>query len=158
MRRLHARILDAEMVKPSKKIIFQKASLLKRFLNLVIDYLTILHFSIFVGVLLGVLFVFFQKEEWLVIFDYEIANFLISGGIVFFYYFCCEFFFKGKTLGKYATQTSVRKISGQIPQTNDIFVRSLLRLIPFEPITILFGKKLGWHDEFSATMVVEDVY
>jgi len=156
MRQQHTGILDADLVHAQIQRTFRKASLLKRCLNLVIDYLAIFHLFTFIGILIGGIFVFFEKQEWVMIFEYEAVNLGLSGVIVFLYYFLCEVFFNGKTLGKFATQTSVKNISGHFPQTREIIIRSFLRLIPFEAVTIFFGKKLSWHDEFSATMVVED--
>ena len=81
---------------------------------------------------------------------------ITSWSLIFFYYAGCEIFLKGKTLGKFATKTRVRNISGKRPSTQNILLRSALRLIPLEPISIFFGKKQGWHDVFSSTMVVND--
>jgi len=151
--RPHFGILDADF-----KRTFIKASLLKRFLNLVIDYMAILHFSILVGVLLGAIFVLIGKNEWVTIFKNGYVNLGISLGVIFLYYFIGEFFLKGKTLGKFATKTRVRKTSGEKPSKENILIRSLTRLIPFEFISIFFEieKKDSWHDRFSDTIVVED--
>jgi len=157
--RPHLIILDADfLLAKRKKRTYQRASLLKRFLNQVIDYMAILHFSIFVGVLLGVVFILIGKEEWIVIFKNGYVNFAISWAVIFLYYFIGENYLKGRTLGKFATKTRVRNISGEKCSMKDILIRSLLRLIPFEPFTIFFGKKQNesWHDSFSETMVVED--
>lgn len=157
--RPHLGILDAELLLAKrKKRTYQRASLLKRFLNQVIDYMAILHFSIFVGVLLGTIFVLIGKEEWVVVFKNGYVNLGISCGVIFLYYFIGEYWLKGKTLGKFATKTVVRNISGEKPSMKNILIRSLLRLIPFEFITILFEiqKKESWHDFYSETMVVVD--
>lgn len=157
--RPHLGILDADiLLAKRKKRIYTRASLLKRFLNLVIDYMAILHFSIFVGVLLGAIFVLIGKGEWVTIFKNGYVNLMISLGVIFLYYFIGEYFLKGKTLGKFATKTRVRKISGEKLIMEDILIRSLIRLIPFEFISIFFEmeKKESWHDRFSDTIVVED--
>lgn len=148
-------ILDAEILIAKRKRTFQKASLLKRFLNLVIDYLAIMHFSIFVGVLLGIFFVALGKEEWVAVLKNTHVNVGLSWIVIFIYYVVCEHWLNGMTLGKYATQTQVRNISGEQADLEDIIVRTLLRLIPLEPISIFFGR--SWHDQYSSTMVVSRV-
>lgn len=154
--RLDQRILDAEMIFSNKNQTYRKASLLKRFFNLVIDYMAILHFSIFVGVLLGIVFVGFGKKEWLEVLKNSYINLAISWAVIFIYYVICEYLLEGKTLGKFITKTSVKNISGRAASLNDIMIRTAFRLIPFEPISFLFGKDQSWHDAFSYTMVVDD--
>ena len=149
--------MDAEFLfSKRKKRTFRQASLLKRFLNLVIDYMTILHLSIFVGVLLGIVFSIFGKTEWVSIFQSNSINLAMGLIVISFYYIGCEYWFNGKTLGKYATKTTVKSISGTRASFVDILIRTGYRLVPLEPISIFFGKKQSWHDSFSLTMVVED--
>ena len=149
-------VLDAEIILAKKKTTYQKASLFKRFLNLVIDYMTILNLSIFVGVFIGVVFVLFGKEDWITLLSINAINLILGWMVIFLYYFFCEYYLGGKTLGKFATKTKVKTISGEEPKMKDIFYRSILRLIPLEPFSIFLGKKQGWHDKFSKTIVVED--
>ena len=156
----HWGILDIELLREKRKPIYHPAPIQKRFFNLLIDYLVIFHLAILVGFFLGTLFVVTGNAELISgeqnIFKESTVKIALSLSIIFFYYFVCEAFLKGKTLGKYATKTSVRKISGEKPTLQDVFVRCLLRFVPFEPISFLFGKK-GWHDEFSDTHVVNDL-
>ena len=149
-------ILDLELLLSQRKRTYQPASLLKRFLNLLIDYLTILHFSIIIGFFLGSTFTVFGKSEWMDIFKNTSFNLLMSWAVIYIYYVVCEYFLEGKTLGKYATKTSVKNISGKPATLIDILIRTGYRLIPLEPVSIFFGKKRSWHDSFSNTMVVED--
>jgi len=155
----HWGILDIELLREKRKPIYRPASVQKRLFNLLIDYLAIFHLAILVGFFLGTLFVLTDNGEWISgeqnIFKNSTIKIMLSLSIIFFYYFFCETFLQGKTLGKYATKTRVRKLTGDKPSVKDIFIRCLLRFIPFEPISFLFGKK-GWHDEFSDTQVVND--
>lgn len=155
----HWGILDIELLREKRKLVYHPAPIQKRFFNLLIDYLVIFHLAILVGFFLGTLFVITGNAELISgeqnIFKNGNVKIVMSLSIIFFYYFVCETFLKGKTLGKYATKTKVRKLSGEKPSPKDIFIRSLLRFIPFEPISFFFGKK-GWHDEFSDTHVVND--
>ncbi len=156
MMRAPNEILDDEFILSKRKKAYRRSSLLKRFLNLAIDYLTILHLSIFVGVLLGIVFSVLGKNEWLVIFQDDSTNLGIGCLVISIYYIGCEFFLEGKTLGKYATQTSVKNISGERASFVDILIRTAYRFFPLEPFSIFFGKKQGWHDSLSLTMVVDD--
>lgn len=149
-------ILDDELVFSKRKKSYYRASLLKRFLNLVIDYLTILNLSIFVGVLLGLVLSGLGKNEWLDIFQNDSIHVGVGCVVIGIYYISCEYFFEGKTLGKYVTKTSVKNISGQQASLLDILIRTGYRFFPLEPISIFFGKKQGWHDSLSLTMVVDD--
>ena len=149
-------VLDDELVLSKRQKNYYRASLLKRFLNLVIDYLTVLNLSIFIGVLLGLVFSGLRKNEWLEIFQNDSINLGIGCLVIGIYYISCEFFFEGKTLGKYVTKTSVKNVSGQRASLLDILIRTGYRFFPLEPISIFFGKKQGWHDSLSLTMVVDD--
>ncbi len=154
--RPHQGILDSDFLPIRRKRTYQKASLLKRFLNLLIDYMAILHLSILVGVLLGMVFVILEKQDLVSVFENTYVSIVVSGIVIFLYYFLCELFLKGKTLGKFATKTCVRNTSGEELSANDIFVRTALRLIPLEPVSIFLGKNKAWHDDFSSTIVVDD--
>lgn len=155
MRNLHG-ILDDELVLSKRKKNYYRASLLKRFLNLIIDYLAVLNLSVFVGVLLGLVFSGLGKSEWLGVFKNDSINLGIGCLVIGIYYISCEYFFEGKTLGKYVTKTSVKNISGQRASFLDILIRTGYRFFPLEPISIFFGKNQGLHDSLSLTMVVED--
>ena len=157
----HWGVLDIELLWEKRKPVYHPAPIHKRFFNLLIDYLVIFHLAILVGFFLGTLFVITDNSELISgeqnVLKNSSVKITLSISIIFFYYFICETFMKGKTLGKYATKTRVRKISGERPTSKDVLIRCLLRFIPFEPISFLFGKK-GWHDEFSNTQVVDDVH
>lgn len=61
----------------------------------------------------------------------------------------------GRTLGKLLTGTIVVKESALPVSVSEAFGRSLCRLLPFEPISGLFGRKcIPWHDQFTKTRVV----
>lgn len=86
---------------------------------------------------------------------YPIAYRLLGLFALFVYYVVCEFYFKGKTLGKLMTATRVVNRKGEPPCLNCILKRTLLRFIPFEPISLLWFQNQGWHDKWSGTLVVE---
>lgn len=69
------------------------------------------------------------------------------------YYTLCEKFFKGQTLGKLITKTRAIRNDGEELTFKDAFVRSLCRLVPFEPFS---GFGDPWHDTWTKTMVVKN--
>jgi len=66
------------------------------------------------------------------------------------YYFILEFT-TGQTLGKVVTKTKVVTKKGLKPSIFRILARSLLRLVPFDILSFLFGTELGLHDILSGT-------
>ena len=73
------------------------------------------------------------------------------------YYFIFESIFQ-RTIGKFITGTRVVDIIGDKPSVWTIAIRSLIRLIPFEPFSFLGAKVCGWHDRWSYTFVVKNDY
>ena len=74
--------------------------------------------------------------------------------IVFFsYYFFFEFFL-GKTIGKMLTKTTVVDRNGNKPTALRLIIRTLVRMVPFEWFSFLFGN-YGLHDLISKTTVVK---
>src|SRR5688572_16519183 len=74
--------------------------------------------------------------------------------LYFAYYFLFELF-ANRTPAKFITTTIVLNRSGGKPSLQQILVRSLIRLIPFEWLSFLFSE-VGWHDSISGTIVVDD--
>jgi uncharacterized RDD family membrane protein YckC len=62
----------------------------------------------------------------------------------------------GKTPGKIMTKTRVIHKKGSKAGAGLIILRSLLRLIPIDPMSYLFGEATGFHDLLSNTRVVDD--
>ena len=60
-----------------------------------------------------------------------------------------------RTLGKYATNTKVVMQDGSVPTRQDILIRSLCRIIPFDALSFLGTNGKGWHDSISKTYVVD---
>lgn len=69
------------------------------------------------------------------------------------YYFLFEYFFQ-KTPGKFLTKTKVIDIYGNRPEIGPLILRSIIRMVPFEPLSCLSDR--GWHDKWSDTFVVSD--
>lgn len=73
--------------------------------------------------------------------------------VYFLYYFIFEYFV-GKTPGKYLTKTRVVNLNGGRPSAKAVLIRTVLRIIPFDIISYLFGLT-GLHDLMSKTLVIK---
>lgn len=69
-------------------------------------------------------------------------------------YAVCEYSWQ-KTPAKFLTQTIVINEYGNNPDFHTIALRSIIRFVPFEPISFLLDDNArGWHDRWSNTWVV----
>jgi len=137
----------------------EEASKGQRFLNWLIDNLLMrfgLNFAsaLAVGALLGWLAPEYilsiangESSFGLLVISYciVIVNYLV-------YYTFCEKVFHGRTIGKLITGTRALRLDEQPLTLRDAFMRSLCRLIPFEPFSG-FGYS-PWHDKFTRTKVI----
>lgn len=81
---------------------------------------------------------------------------IISVVIMFWlplYYFVFESATKGRTLGKLITGTIAVKEDTLPITSKDALIRSLIRMIPFEPVSMLMNGP--WHDTWSRTIVIK---
>jgi uncharacterized RDD family membrane protein YckC len=137
-----------------------KRLLAQRFLNFLIDGL-VMNYGI--SLLTSVVIAFFlaavsrdfyndlvQREGE----GFYLALFLITTLNEILYYSFCEKVFRGYTLGKLITGTRAVRENGAELRWKDAFLRSLSRLVPFEPFSIWFGEGL-WHDTWTKTMVIK---
>lgn len=60
----------------------------------------------------------------------------------------------GKPPAKFLTNTIVVNKNGQRSQLKNIIIRSLCRIIPFEPMSFLLDE--AWHDKIFKTYVIPD--
>lgn len=109
-----------------------QATKTKRFLNYLVDIIIISFISVLFGFNLN-----WQNLTVIIV--------LLS------YYLLMEGAFR-TTIGKLLTNTKVVDIDGT--RVDGIFVRTICRIIPFEPLSFLFGKN-GWHDSISKTTVID---
>jgi len=119
-----------------------------RLLHLVIDFIMFFILAFILSVIIG----FFVPNIETVnekLFGYGI--FLIS---FLAYYIFMEFKYQ-KTIGKFITKTKVVMTDGKKPELNDIIVRTICRLIPFDRISYIFTKN-GFHDYLSKTTVIKE--
>ncbi|WP_243348470.1 RDD family protein [Parabacteroides sp. FAFU027] len=123
----------------------------KRVLNCLIDticYCTI--YFIAKDTLLETFFKTYPEDGVVGIRSSQLVNVLI----MFFYYLIWEASC-GRTAGKFITRSVVIDEDGNLPSFKTTLYRTLCRFIPFEPISVLIHERIGWHDMFPRTRVVD---
>ena len=138
---------------------YQEASTGQRFLNFLIDNL-LMRFGLsyltgtLVGMFLGLVAPAFIEK--ISINPDTLDRYLLALCIGYFnyiiYYTFCEKVFRGYTLGKLITGTRAIRQDGEELTFKDAFLRTLSRLVPFEPFT---GFSYPWHDKWTKTMVIK---
>ncbi len=131
------------------------ATIGQRLLNFIIDLAAFYLLNLFLGLVAG-LFAFLLKFN---------EQSLPGGAVqlIFLFAFVASYILyytlwegaKGKTLGKFLTKTKAVQVDGSPLGYKKAFVRSLLRLLPFEFISVFFGR-LMWHDSWTYSMTVQD--
>ncbi|HSD15701.1 MAG TPA: RDD family protein [Thermomonas sp.] len=126
----------------------------RRFFNLVLDQFAIM-LGLFVAMLIAAIAGGDEAIEWMEAMGFWQEQ-LLGIGLMLAYYIVMEGLF-GLTIGKWITGTRVVDDSGGPPTWRQAVLRSLARLIPFEPFSVLFsddGAARGWHDSLPRTRVV----
>jgi uncharacterized RDD family membrane protein YckC len=128
-----------------------------RFVNYLIDYITVVGLMVVIFVVIAAstltdaeLIESASQEEAMGGF---FTQYLIAALCIIGYYTIFEFASKGRTLGKLITGTVAVKDDGGNLTFKDALVRSVCRLIPFEPFSAFGGRP--WHDTISNTMVIK---
>ena len=139
---------------------YVQASVGQRFLNYLIDNLFMRFGLSYVtgtalGYLLGTLSPDYASK---IIYDKTSFDVLLLAymlGILNYltYYTFCEKVFKGYTLGKLITGTRAVGEDGNELKFKQAFLRSLARLVPFEPLSAFAQRP--WHDSWTKTTVVK---
>lgn len=149
-------ILDASALTPKitpEAITRSIASKGRRFANMLIDTIAI-YVMIFAGVFLtGVVFPDFI-DGLVNAMDHPVWSRLFGAFLFFLFYVVMEWGTKGKTIGKFVTNTRVVKDDGTPLTLATIARRSASRLVPFEAFSFLGSNERGWHDRWSDTAVV----
>ena len=120
------------------------ATLGRRFGNLVID-------GTVLGVVVGGLFsaltsAGFEPDGFVLEWGPEILGYLLT-------YVVPEAVL-GRTVGKFATGTKVVNLRGGKASLGQVLGRTLIRLVPFDALSFIWGDSTGWHDQWSRTLVV----
>lgn len=106
----------------------------------------------FAGILWGIYLLLVLLDLPFLIEENDLGIIIYCIAQVAYYYFFESVL--DRTPAKFITTTKVVNMDGSKPNNKQILIRSLSRLIPFEPFSFLFGGT-GWHDKFSDTMVVD---
>ncbi len=139
---------------------YEQASTGQRFLNYLIDNLFMrFGLSYVTGMLVGLfLGAFFPEYAAKIAYDQTSFDFILLLYLVailnyIVYYTFCEKVFRGYTLGKLITGTRAMCDDGIELRFKDAILRSLSRLVPFEPLSG-FGYQ-PWHDSWTKTTVIK---
>ena len=140
---------------------YEQASVGQRFLNYLIDCLLMQYgLSFITGIVIAKIMLAISPQtayNWFVerkdSIDVLASFYLIAIVNFLIYYTICEKAFKGKTLGKLITGTKAIREDGQDLSFRNAFLRSLSRIVPFEPFSAFGG--YPWHDSWTKTMVIK---
>ena len=135
------------------------ASKSKRLVNYFIDRIVFyLIFAIIVFVAVIIAELLGSESALQILYDLENMNPLLDTlitWIIFVIFYCILESLSQRTIGKLITQTKVVLENGEKPSFETIIIRSLCRIIPFEPFSFLGDLPKGWHDTLSKTFVVD---
>lgn len=152
MRELNLHFMTENTHPVSIKVLASKE---KRFINMLIDVFAYQGLSFVAGVILGVLSLIGIEDPLNYFLSMGTIGELVFGIVIVMGYFIIFEAITQRTLGKYVTKTIVLMEDGSKPKTQDIIIRSLCRLIPFEAFSFLGETGRGWHDSMSDTYVVD---
>jgi uncharacterized RDD family membrane protein YckC len=137
---------------------YQEASTSQRFCNFLIDGILVQYAMAFLGgIALGVVLLLTSSEAAA---DYGedsspgliVITYLMILLLDLAYFTLCEKLFGGRTLGKLITGSKAVREDGTSLTWKDACLRSLSRMVPFEPFSALGGAP--WHDRWTKTTVV----
>ena len=156
---LKTRNIDATKIESVKQDIEEKETKDKEFESSIVSSWTrIIHtvvdffgFLILAFILSSILQLFYSPSDEqtirLVGYGLLLVSFLL-------YFVFMEYKFQ-KTIGKFITKTKVVMNDGRRPEFNEIFIRTICRLIPLDNISYLFTKN-GFHDRLSNSTVIKE--
>ena len=128
----------------------------QRFLNLIIDVFGFIIFIFAVMLILAIVMAIFDAVSGThrpFRFDDKPILYLIINVLYLAYFTMFEGFTKGLTLGKLITRTKAVQTDLSPITFRQAFLRSCIRLLPFESFSIFAGEL--WHDKWTHTMVIK---
>lgn len=125
-----------------------------RFVNFIVDLIVVYMLNVIAGLLLIPFSSLLQSFHSNSPAAFEWFFFSIPFAIYFLYYFLMESLTKGQTVGKLITSTRVVDIDDIPIRWKGAFSRSVIRLIPVEPLSA-FGT-FPWHDSWTYTLVIKE--
>lgn len=134
----------------------QQASKRQRLINFLVDalgyYCSILVLYL-MGLADGIEWLF--DSRWARAHDVGLVALYVSTTLLYcLYYTFFESYYKGKTPGKWLTQTRVVTQYGHPMDGPTAFKRNFLRYNPLDALSFLAG--LNWHDRWSNTIVINE--
>jgi uncharacterized RDD family membrane protein YckC len=97
-----------------------------------------------------------QTDYWFKLFTYAYFMQITIAVIYVLYVVLMEGFAGGQTLGKLITRYRVVRCDGTPPSLKQIILRTLIRFVPFECLSVFLSDRKGmWHDRWSRTFVVK---
>ena len=125
-----------------KKYNFIPTTRLKRFSNFILDIIILDIFR----VILGITGLYFSTNEWFLGIVISVSYYVIFESVW------------SKTPAKFITKTKVITEYGEKPNFKNIFIRTLVRFVPFEAFSFLSPERpRGWHDRWSKTIIIDDI-
>ena len=159
IRYLDSDILDDFGAKTQNYSKYAVASNGKRFANLIIDYIVYVILALAVGIIAafiaGMIGYGEAFDDWTNS-PNKLTDYLLDSMIYVGYYYAMEHFLKGQTIGKLLTKTRAVSRKGDIMTANELLIRSIIRLVPFDAFSFLGRPTKGWHDNWSKTYVVDE--
>ncbi len=137
---------------PTEFVIAERS---KRFFNLLIDTILFYIFFIAMAVVFALLDNVFASSYTVEMLDAPILGRIISVIIYFIFFFLMEWALKGRTIGKYITNTKTVMEDGSRLTLSAILKKSGSRLVPFEAFSFFGSDGRGIHDKWSDTVVVD---
>jgi len=128
---------------------FQIAKWWKRLLNYLLD---LLFFYICI-IIIGVIFAFISIPIFT---QNKLIDIIISLIYYIIYYLITEMLFS-RSIAKFITRTTVIRIDGKSVEFKNVLIRTVSRFIPFEALTFLSDRPIGWHDSLAKTYVVDKI-
>ena len=130
------------------------ASTGQRFANYIIDLIIFYIVMFGIGGMIGIGMVATGKtyQPWSEDAGSKLLEYLISFTIYMIFYTFSEGASGGRSIGKLITGTKAVKVDNTRITWTDALIRSLCRIVPFEPFSAFGGNP--WHDRWSGTKVI----
>lgn len=144
-------LITEQSAAPTEFVLAERS---KRFVNLLVD--TILFYIFFIVV--AIAFALIDDvlgSSTLGFLDGPILGRLISAVFYFLFFLSAEWALKGRTIGKYITNTKTVMNDGSPLTLTAILKKSGSRLVPFEAFTFFGSDLRGLHDKWSDTAVID---
>lgn len=120
-----------------------------RLINYFIDHVCILIIAVLANFLIG----HFTKEPGNAYEGNKFSYVFYTLIFTIVYYVILEGF-TGRTIGKLITGTKLITTDCKKPTVYSVFIRTICRYIPLEPLSFLGDEPTGWHDDLSKTVVI----